>query len=525
MYIFYDLETSDLDKNFSQILQIGLIYADKDLNIIEEKEITCKRSPWILPSPSALLITGFAPEQLEKNKNSQFDLLTELEKWLNEKKWPLIFAGYNSTKFDDPFLQNCRHQNLQEPFISSMSKKWGDERNSKIDIITMVKAVAIFAPEILTLNEKNTYGTKSMALGIVCRQNNINLSEEAAHDAIADVRATLDLAKKIKSEAPKVWEQMMTMRSKDKVDYFLKENPVFGYSYAPRRGQFISDNIIATSIAQAANYANEQIVFDLSFDPAEYINKSIEELTELMKVESDEHVTHPLRIVKKNQQPVLMPFDMSGTITPDNIDEDTLKQRAEMISKNPVFQKNVAIAADKARPVFENGTEPEQQMFEFIDKAHKKDLQMWINEFHAGNWKERQETVQDFPKRFKLALEKQPSIKRFMSFAMRIIYADAPEVMTENMQQKYSLALLKRLSDTNTDVPWMTFEKVRNQLNEVVELRDKGEERWKNITDKQVEDLRSYYLSIADNLLSITAKNDNNKTSGKSNNNQQKPSP
>ncbi len=520
MYIFYDLETSDLNRNFSQIFQIGLIYADEDLNIIEEKEITCRRSPWLLPSPGALLTTGFTEEQLENNKNSHFDLINELVKWLEDKDWPLIFAGYNSLKFDEPFLQNCLHQNLREPFLTSSNRKWGEEKNSKIDILTMVKATVVFAPDLLTLEEKNSYGTPSISLGNVCRQNDIDLSEDAAHDAIADVRATLALAKKIKNEAPDIWEQMMTMRSKDKVDYFLNNNLVFGYSYAPTRGSYISDNMMATNIVENPSYSNEQVVFDLRFDPAEYIDKSVDELAEFMLREGEEHSDQPLRMLRKNQMPILMPFDMSSNLIGNELDEETLKIRAKLVKSNKDFQSRVAAAAKQIQTVYDKPVEPEQQIFEFVDKAFRKELGLWIEEFQQANWQHKQKLVNDFSNRFADAIKKQPAIKRFATFASRIIYENAPEVMTEDKHKKYATAILKRLTAKGDDVAWLTFDKVREQLDEIIEQRNNGDEKWENVTDKQIDDLRKYYNNIEEKLKSVSmrANNDNNMSSRQKNN-------
>lgn len=493
-HIFYDLETSDLDRNFGQIFQIGMIYTDDDLNEIERKEIRARRNPWIVPSPGALLTTGFNDKELEDEKTTMFEFVSELKDWLNDKDWPLTFWGYNSLRFDEPVLQNALHQNLEEPFLTSSAKNWGDARNSKSDVLSFVKAVHIYAPDILTLEEKNSYGSVAISLLKVCAQNGIGLNEETAHDAMADIEATLDVARKLKKDAPQIWDQMLKMRSKDDVETFMKDNSVFAYSNAPQRGNFVAQHIMTTAVAQNPVYANEHIVFDLRFDPAEYLDKTVDELTALLKTENEDHWKQPLHTLRKNQQPILMPLDLAAPVMPDDLDEETLKMRAKMVHSNPDFQKRIAEAAKKARPVYEDGKEPEQQIFDFVGKAHNKDVKNWMADFKSGGWDRRAELIKEFPKRFEQALKDQPSIRRFQTFAQRIMFADAPEKMGEEARQKYAEALYKRLTTEEKDVPWMTLPKARAQIEEIVEDRKTNPDtRWKDKTDEQIAELRTYY--------------------------------
>ncbi len=499
-HIFYDLETSDLDRNFGQILQIGLIYTDDDLNEIERKEIRARRNPWVVPSPGALLTTGFTDDDLEKQPGSLFDLVHELKDWLDKKDWPLTFWGYNSLRFDEPVLQNALHQNLEEPFLTSSAKKWGEERNTKSDVLTLVKAVHIYAPGVLKLEEKTSFGTAAISLLKVCAQNGIDLSDEAAHDAMADIEATVAVARKLKKEAPEIWDQMLKMRSKDGVEGFLKNNPVFAYSHAPQRGSFVSENIMVSAVAQNPVYANEHIVFDLRFDPADYLDKSADEIAEMMKTQDEEHWKQPFHPLRKNQQPVLMPQNLAGPVMPDDLDEETLKMRAKMIHSNPDFQKRVAEAAKKARPVYDNGTEPEQQIFDFVGKAHSRDVKLWMDGFKNGDWEQREKLIGEFPKRFEEALKDQPSIGRFLTFARRIVFADAPETMEDAARKKYAEALYKRLTTTD-DVPWMTLPKARAELDAIAEERKNDpNSRWKDKTEEQIAGLRSYYDKLETRL-------------------------
>ena len=53
--IFYDTETTGIQRDFSQILQCGSVLTDKNLNILSEQDIGCAPLPWIIPNPRAML--------------------------------------------------------------------------------------------------------------------------------------------------------------------------------------------------------------------------------------------------------------------------------------------------------------------------------------------------------------------------------------------------------------------------------------------------------------------------------------
>ena len=53
--IFYDTETTGIQKDFSQILQCGSVLTDKSLNTLAEQNIGCAPLPWVIPQPMAML--------------------------------------------------------------------------------------------------------------------------------------------------------------------------------------------------------------------------------------------------------------------------------------------------------------------------------------------------------------------------------------------------------------------------------------------------------------------------------------
>ena len=55
--IFYDTETTGIQKDFSQILQCGSILTDTDLSFLDQQNVGCAPLPWVIPQPRAMLLS------------------------------------------------------------------------------------------------------------------------------------------------------------------------------------------------------------------------------------------------------------------------------------------------------------------------------------------------------------------------------------------------------------------------------------------------------------------------------------
>jgi len=65
VFIFYDTETTRLNRDFDQILQFAAILTNGKLNEVERLEIRCRYLPWVVPAPMALWVTGVSPAMLD----------------------------------------------------------------------------------------------------------------------------------------------------------------------------------------------------------------------------------------------------------------------------------------------------------------------------------------------------------------------------------------------------------------------------------------------------------------------------
>lgn len=185
-YLFYDLETTDLNPCFGQVLQFAAIRTDLDLNEMTRHEIRVRLNADVIPSPAALIINRIDVTQLLQGEN-EYHAIQQIHELLNTPG--TISVGYNSLGFDDEFLRFSFFKNLLPPYTHQYAKNCG-----RMDIYPMVLFYFIFQPDVLKwpiLNDKISYKLEYL------NQEN-QLTTGSAHNAMVDVQATLELAKRLK---------------------------------------------------------------------------------------------------------------------------------------------------------------------------------------------------------------------------------------------------------------------------------------------------------------------------------------
>lgn len=502
MFLFLDTESSGLSKTFSQVYEIAMIATDAELNMMSSLHTDCARLPWNIPGPGALLITGITPDQLKNNPRGHYEMMQEVNDYVDGQNWPVVFAGYNILGYDQAVLAQNLHQTLYDPFVMTACKDWQAEPNNVFDVFELVKAVHIYAPSVLKLDIKTKTGKPSMALGNVARQNDIDLSEEDAHGAFSDTKATIDLAKKLKQEAPQIWDQMLKMSNSKKVEAFLQDNEVFAYSQCPYGA---AHSVIGTRLSDVEDSKTEALIWDLNVDPAEYADASDEKLTKMLRSWGRVRFQQPIQPIRKHKQPILMPVDQADVVWPQGLTKQEVAQRVQYLKENPDFAQRVAHLAKQAQKSFPPGVEPEQQMYEKPDCKVQLMLENWKERFHKADWEEKLKLTEELKQRLASDIRKTPSLKRFVTFAQRLIYANAPELLTEAQQEKIGASLHnRRVSSEKT--PYMTIPKARAELKQIERERAEGLDKWKHVTDSDIRSLKLYYTALEKEFSHLSGK-------------------
>ncbi|VFQ45246.1 exodeoxyribonuclease I [Desulfoluna butyratoxydans] len=213
-YLFYDLETSGLNKSFDQILQFAAIRTDMHLKELERYNIVVSLRPDVVPSPMATITHRIGIEKCMEGI-CEYEAVRHIHALMNREG--TISLGYNTLGFDDEFLRFAFHRNLLPPY----THQWANGC-SRMDLLPITVLYHLYKPEGLTWPRLED-GRSTLKLEKLSQAN--ALAEGQAHDALVDVEATLALARRFMAEG-KMWEYVAGSFNKKEDALRLAKLPV-----------------------------------------------------------------------------------------------------------------------------------------------------------------------------------------------------------------------------------------------------------------------------------------------------------
>ncbi len=437
-YVFYDLETSGLSKQFDQILQFGGVLTDSELNEVDRFEMRCQLQEHIVPSPMALQITGVSPSSLIDNSvPTHYEALCSIYKKLSD--WsPAVFLGYNSISFDEEMLRQAFYQTLQPCYLTNTNG------NTRGDILRLLHAVNLLAPDVIEPIHDDK-GRARFKLDQLAPKN--GFAHQQAHDAMADVEATMHLAKLVLDEAPHVWDMLLATTSKKSVQEMIASHDVLMLCGGGRGGGVMSSTVV-TACGINPLLQNQHGVFDLNHDPANYIDLTVEELRK--EIAGNES---PIQMVYTNRQPILIPVDDTpGHLLSDEVAPEEQFEKARLVQENTDFRLRVSEAmADDSANHDEVLDEVELQIYNGFASNGDSSL---MGKFHKVDWPDRIEILR--------SLED----TRMKRIAQRLIYFERPNLLSSKVQTNMRDKIKARLT-TSEDVPWRTFDVATAELERI----------------------------------------------------------
>jgi len=228
-FAFYDTETTGIDTSFDQILQFAAIRTDANFNELERFEIRCRLLPHVVPAPAALTTTSVAPEMLmDASLPSHYEAICQIADKL--EAWsPAMFLGYNSIHFDERLLRQAFYQNLKPAYLTNTNG------NSRGDILKLIDAAIVFAPNAIVAPVTDK-GRLSRKLDTIAPANGFDHTN--AHDALADVEATIFMARLVRTRCPEIWDCLVATASKRSALDQLWGNPALAMVDSPHRAMW-----------------------------------------------------------------------------------------------------------------------------------------------------------------------------------------------------------------------------------------------------------------------------------------------
>lgn len=302
-FLWHDYETFGADPRRDRPAQFAALRTDADLNEIGEPiELYCKPADDYLPHPAACLITGITPQKAQRHGLPEAEFAGEIQRHMSEPGTCVV--GYNSLRFDDEVSRHLFYRNLLDPY----SREW-QNGNSRWDLIDVVRAFYALRPDGIEWPLRED-GAPSFKLEHLTAANGI--AHEGAHDAVADVRATIALARLLKARNAKLFDYLLGLRGKRAVAKQLdlpNAKPLLHISrrYPASRGC----SALVMPLAEHPTNPNGVIVYDLSVDPSDMLSMSAEQIRERVFV-SQQDLTEgeariPLKVIHINRCPVVFP--------------------------------------------------------------------------------------------------------------------------------------------------------------------------------------------------------------------------
>ncbi len=470
-FVFYDFETSSSNKFWGQIIQVGAILTNENLEELDRYEARCRLSPGIIPEAMALIVNKSSPKMLKGSNLSHYEMTRQFVDTL--KKWgKATYIGFNNIEFDEEFLRSTLFQTLEYPYLTSTNG------NTRGDVLSLARAANLYYPNTLK-NSTNEKGNSVYKLDKMAPLNGINHSD--AHSAIGDVVATLGIAKIISKKAPNVWRASLLTMDKIKSLELIKKELFFctnEYFYGKSRPY------VQTFVCQHPEY-QWPLCFDLRHDPNIFIEMPTKELALAMK-------KNPkfIRTIRHNKHPVIMnPTYGNGFDEYKMIGQNKLAERAKIVKDNKIFAEKISIIKqeevnDKKQFKSQEDIFNEESIY---SKSINFDDYKITPEFHKVDWGQ------------KLKVISKLKDERLKYFGKKLLYAEKPEVLTKSDYNLIHKDTAKKLLSTNNE-KWNTIPRTYSEIDTLREKfsREGEPERLTilNEINAYVEELEKFYSSV-----------------------------
>jgi exodeoxyribonuclease-1 len=261
---WYDFETTGIDSGRDRAIQFAGIRTDLDLNVLGEPlNIYCYPGDDVVPSPDAILVTGIHMTELPQRGLRETEFIAQIAAQFAQPG--TCVSGFNSIRFDDEFTRNTLYRNFLDPY----AREW-QGGNSRWDVIDLFRMAHALRPEGLQWPE-SAPGVPSFRLEMLTNANQVGHAN--AHDAVADVKATIDVTRKLRQAQGKLYDYLFNLRRKPMVREQLyplgKSAIVHVSSMYPATSGCLA--VVLPLCAHPTN-PNGVICVDLSADPSELID-------------------------------------------------------------------------------------------------------------------------------------------------------------------------------------------------------------------------------------------------------------
>jgi len=317
-YLFYDYETDSADPIHGRPYQFACVRTDENLNPVNGPEgeglvLWCRPPEDRLPTPEAVLITGITPQHAAVEGQTEAAFFGEIHRLFNTPGTTSL--GWNSMRFDETVSRFGFWRTFQEPFghtYNANCRAW--------DLIDVARACYAFRPEGLTWpayvdgpwpHDRTPTapddGPPAFKLDMLAPANGIEHS--GAHDALADVHATIAFARLLKDKQRGVWDAALRTVDTRVAESILGSGTALLHASA-RLPNAQGCGSLMYIVGRNPRLNREYIAWDLRHDPTELLAadpETIQARTFCRKDDLPEGVTRfSLKGIKSNHAPFIL---------------------------------------------------------------------------------------------------------------------------------------------------------------------------------------------------------------------------
>ena len=466
-FYWYDYETFGLSPKVQRIAQFAGIRTDENLNVLDEHMFYCKPTHDSLPAPEACAVTGITPQLCEKKGFIEHEFIKKIHDEFSKPGTCIV--GYNSIAFDDEYTRHTLFRNFLDPY----SWHW-QNGNARWDILNVARFCYAHKEEGSLNWVKNEKNRPIFKLDRLAPANHIEHTN--AHDAMADVRATIGIARIIKNTQPKFFNYALSLNDKKEVAQLVKPlHPMllttssFGYKSSFTR--------LVTSICNHPEYNDRSIVFNLNQDPEIFLELESEELKTLtFSRKSDlpkgiEKLDLSELVYNKSPMFVCSPNPDNFKLSPMLIEKFELN--LDKCLKNLRFiQKNSQSIEDKVRAIYRNDSDSEpsrdvdQSLYDGFISNNDRQI---CNEIQNLSPTQLSEFVPEF--------EDRRLTKLFLHFKAR----NYPQLLNEFEQEQWFEIVQSRIQSGANG--FLSIDSFERSIESLRETQPKSENLWKELED------------------------------------------
>ncbi len=308
-FFFYDLETSGFSARYDRIMQFAGQRTNDELEPIGQPvNLLVKLTDDILPSPGAVLTTHITPQMTVADGISEADFCRY---FLEQVATPdTTILGYNSTRFDDEFIRHTLWRNFHDPYQWA----WAEGRD-RWDLLDVTRLVRALRPEGINWPTKRVAETDQLitTVNLVDMAKCNGFENDNAHDALADVKALISLARLLRQSQPTMWRYLLDHHDKHSILNIITPGQPKPFVYASGRySSSYQKTTVATVIAEGRT-PNSYLVWDLRYDPVDFTSLSEAEILSNLTADratrrQDNFVPVPIKELSINKCPAVAPL-------------------------------------------------------------------------------------------------------------------------------------------------------------------------------------------------------------------------